>query len=103
MALRDNRSHVSPFHRRRSRSFWGVVFVLFVLFGWVFAVGLCLFCLVCFHDLEINLVVVRSERPSELSWRARHGEKKKSKGSSWLGFTQDACPVSSMHNGFSTP
>ena len=32
--------------------------------------------MVCFHDLEINLVVVRSERPSELSWRARHGGKK---------------------------
>ena len=58
--------------------FWGV-FVLgfFVWFG----VGLCLcFCLCLPHErnlLSCVRIVCNLERPSELSWRARHGRKKK--------------------------
>ena len=66
-------------------NFWGCV-------GWVwllFLFGLCLFfvwllCLVCFpHEwdlwylLSCVRIVCNLERPSELSWRARHGRKKK--------------------------
>ena len=57
VALRGDRSHVSPFHRRRSRSFWGVCLVVF---GWVFGCLFVFFVWFAFHDLEINLVVLRS-------------------------------------------
>ena len=55
VAWRGDRSHVSLFHRRRSRSFWGALFCCLVSLS-VFVcllVCVCLFvclfvCLVCF-------------------------------------------------------
>ena len=41
-ALRGDRSHVSPFHRRRSRAFWGVFFG-FCVVGCLLLVCLFLF------------------------------------------------------------
>ena len=60
--------HVSPFHRRPSRIFfgrlWGVVCIV-----WFLLVS---------HDFEIApvLAMLCIERPSGLSWLARHGGKK---------------------------
>ena len=57
--------------------FWGVCFGFFCV-----GVGLCLcFCLCLPHErdlLSCVRIVCNLERPSELSWRARHGRKKKS-------------------------
>ena len=52
-AMRGCSSDVSPFHRRRSRSFLG---------GSVACLDFWGFCLLCFafHDFEVNLVVMRS-------------------------------------------
>ena len=63
--------------------------------GFLFGLGVvfcCLVaCLVCFphgRDLLFLLncvrIVCNLERPSELSWRARHGRKKKATGITWL-------------------
>ena len=42
----------------------------------VFCVVWVVFCFVfAFHDVEIFSVLYEFERPSELSWRARHGKK----------------------------
>ena len=64
--------HVSQFHRSRSRFFLGAFCVCWV-FVWLF------FGSLFSHDFEIApvLPMLRIERPSELSWRARHGVKKK--------------------------
>ena len=58
-------------------NFLGFCGVLF----WVFCLGLvCLVVWFASHGFEVNLVVCEVvcevERPSELSWRARHGRKK---------------------------
>ena len=50
-AMRGYSSYVSPFHRRRSRSFWGVC----VVFGFCWVFWFCCLFLFAFHDFEINL------------------------------------------------
>ena len=54
--------------------------------GFLFGLGVVFCCLVCFphgRDLLFLLncvrIVCNLERPSELSWRARHGREKKSR------------------------
>ena len=78
--IESTRSDVSPSHRRRSNFFGG-----FVAFCSLFVLGFWLvvcFCVSLFvpHGLEVTPVVCKVvcevERPSELSWRARHGRKK---------------------------
>ena len=77
---------VSPFHLR-DLNFWGRFGRLSCLWFFVWF-GCCVLvaCLVCFphgRDLLFLLncvrIVCNLERPSELSWRARHGRKKKHK------------------------
>ena len=67
------------FHRLTAGDleFLGLCGVLF----WVFCLGfVCLVVWFAPYDFEVNLVVCEVvcevERPSELSWRARHGRKK---------------------------
>ena len=77
---------VSPFHLR-DLNFLGTVWlvVLFVVFCLVWVLCLlfgCLFGLLLprmrsFTLLNCVRIVCNLERPSELSWRARHGRKKK--------------------------
>ena len=77
---------VSPFHLR-DLNFLGTVWlvVLFVVFCLVWVLCLlfgCLFGLLpprmrSFTLLNCVRIVCNLERPSELSWRARHGRKKK--------------------------
>ena len=70
--------NVSPFHLRRSHVFGGLVVCFLGRFLVLFCV--CVFCLllpsrVRSFELCAN-IVCNIERPSELSWRARHGRKK---------------------------
>ena len=54
VAMRGDLSHVSPFHRHRSRNFLGgFVWVLFVWLGVLF--GWCLFCFPRFRDQSSSL------------------------------------------------
>ena len=68
VAMRGDLSHVSPFHRRRSRSFLGVL-CGFCLFGWVFLFGLCLFCFPRFRDQSSSLTKLNDR----LSCHGAHG------------------------------
>ena len=72
------RGYSSTFHRFTAGDlvFLGVCVCLFcwfgvVLWGWFFVV----FCF-AFHDRDL-ISVYEFERPSELSWRVRHGGKKR--------------------------
>ena len=57
------------------------MFCVCVVFVWFLVLGVFFVLCLCFpHGSEINTVVCEVvcevERPSELSWRARHGRKK---------------------------
>ena len=103
---------VSPFHLR-DLNFLGTVWlvVLFVVFCLVWVLCLlfgCLFGLLpprmrSFTLLNCVRIVCNLERPSELSWRARHGRKKKTSDIQLQtnAVKQSSCPVE-MQNRSST-
>ena len=68
VAMRGDLSHVSPFHRRRSRIFFGGFCVGFVcLVGFLF--GWCLFCFPRFRDQSSSLTKLNDR----LSCHGAHG------------------------------
>ena len=70
--------NVSPFHLRRSHFCLGVCLWFLGFFVWCWFVFV--FCLLLpsrVRSLSCVRIVCNLERPSELSWRARHGRKKK--------------------------